>query len=382
MRVSPGLLRRGVRRKILRRTVFAGALVAFFVLVPAAGAVATLDVNVTIVGTQGTNGWYRGDVTVSWETVGEDGSEGCDTVTLRSDTPGTKITCRAWIGPPQDPTEQVTKTITIKLDRTIPAVTASADRQPDANGWYNRALSVAYSGADATSGVAACSAATQYAGPDNPRASVAGACTDNAGNMATTSFAFKFDATAPTLFAVTAKLGNRSADVAWRKSTDTQVVEVLRAPGRNRQGETMVFRGDATGFRDMGLAIGQKYEYRVTGIDEAANRAERKLDLVATGPLLSPAPGAQVKAPPYLIWTPVKRATYYNVQLIRGGRRVLSAWPVRPSFRLRRTWTYKGRRYRLKPGVYRWYVWPGFGRISASRYSPQPLGSSTFVVAG
>ena len=144
----------------------------------------------------------------------------------------------------------------------------------------------------------------------------------------------------------------------------------------------MVFRGDATGFRDMGLAIGQKYEYRVIGIDEAANRAERKLDLVATGPLLSPAPGAQVKAPPYLIWTPVKRATYYNVQLIRGGRRVLSAWPVRPSFRLRRTWTYKGRRYRLKPGVYRWYVWPGFGRISASRYSPQPLGSSTFVVAG
>jgi hypothetical protein len=373
------LLRRRVRRKILRRTVFAGALLAVFVLVPTAGAVTQVDVSVTIVGTQGTNGWYRSNVTVNWTWSGAERTEGCETKTLTVDTPGTKLTCTAW-----NDTEgsSVSKSVTIKLDRTIPSVTAAPDRQPDANGWYNRALTVAYSGTDGTSGVASCSAASQYGGPDNERASVAGACTDNAGNMATVSHAFKYDATPPTLFAVTARLGNRSAQVAWRKSSDTQVVEVLRAPGRSGQGETMVFRGDATGFRDMGLAIGQKYEYRVTGIDEAANRAERKLDLVATGPLLSPAPGAQVKAPPYLIWTPVKRATYYNVQLIRGGRRVLSAWPVRPSFRLRRTWTYKGRRYRLKPGVYRWYVWPGFGRISASRYSPQPLGSSTFVVAG
>jgi hypothetical protein len=30
--------------------------------------------------------------------------------------------------------------------------------------------------------------------------------------------------------------------------------------------------------------------------------------------------------------------------------------------------------------VYRWYVWPGFGRISAARYG-RLLGSSTFVVA-
>jgi hypothetical protein len=59
---------------------------------------------------------------------------------------------------------------------------------------------------------------------------------------------------------------------------------------------------------------------------------------------------------------------------------VLSAWPVRASFQLPRSWVYNGRRYRLRPGVYRWYVWPGIGRISANRYGAL-LGSSSFVVS-
>ena len=61
------------------------------------------------------------------------------------------------------------------------------------------------------------------------------------------------------------------------------------------------------------------------------------------------------------------------------GRRVLSAWPARPGFQLPRTWIYNGRRYRLRPGVSRWYVWPGIERISASRFG-RLLGRSTFVV--
>jgi hypothetical protein len=120
----------------------------------------------------------------------------------------------------------------------------------------------------------------------------------------------------------------------------------------------------------------------VIAVDEAANRAEHKLGLVATGALLSPTPGLQItmKSPPALAWARSKGATYYNIQLIYRGHKVLSAWPVRPSYQLRRTWLYKGRRYRLRPGVYRWYVWPGYGRISAARYAKRPLGSSSFVV--
>jgi hypothetical protein len=344
----------------------------------ASGLSAALDIQYTITGTLGTNGWYVTNVSVKWIVSGETKTAGCDTHPVTVDTTGQTITCQAW-NENNNPPEFATKSVTIKLDKTAPSVSIALERQPDANGWYNRPLTVGWAGADATSGIASC-AAIRYAGPDNASALATGSCTDKAGNVAGSSFPFRYDTTAPTLFAVNTKLGNRSAEVSWRTSADTRVVEVLRAPGRNGQGESVVYSGTATGFRDTGLTVGRKYEYRVSGVDEAANRTEHKIAIVATGALLSPAPAARVslKSPPRMIWTPVKRANYYNLQLIRG-RKVLSAWPLRPGFQLRRTWVYKGRRYRLQPGVYRWYVWPGIGRVSAGRFG-RLLGSSTFVV--
>jgi len=160
-------------------------------------------------------------------------------------------------------------------------------------------------------------------------------------------------------------------------SSDTAVVEVFRAPGLNGQGETALYRGTATGFRDSALVPGRKYDYRVAAVDQALNRAETRVVITATGALFSPLPGAVVTAPPTLTWATVKNASYYNVLVMRG-RKILSAWPARTSFRLPAKWRYKGRRYRLRPGVYRWYVFPGFGRITAGRYGSL-LGGSTFM---
>jgi hypothetical protein len=356
------------------RRVLLGCLAGMLLFAPGAAANPP-EISVTTVGTLGANGWYRSNVTVNWAVVGAESSTGCDAVTLTVDTPGTKITCSATNGG-----DATSKSVTIKLDKTAPTAAPVPARQPDANGWYNKPLAVAFSGTDATSGIAACTSSS-YGGPDNASALLAGSCSDNAGNSAGASLGFKYDATAPTLFAVSTKLGNRSAEVAWRNSSDTRVIEVLRAPGRNGQGETVVYRGSQTGFRDTGLHVGRKYEYRVAGVDEAANRAEQKVAVVATGPLLSPTPGERVTSPPNLVWTAVKRTRYYNVQLFFRGRKVFSAWPARPGFRLRRTWSYNGRRQRLRPGLYRWYVWPGIGQISANRYG-RLLGSSTFVVPG
>ncbi|MFL6018772.1 MAG: hypothetical protein ACJ74V_14695, partial [Gaiellaceae bacterium] len=53
-------------------------------------------------------------------------------------------------------------------------------------------------------------------------------------------------------------------------------------------------------------------------------------------------------------------------------------WPRQAHFRLPRSWDYNGEHYRLRDGVYRWYVWPGFGRISAARYGHR-LGGSSFI---
>lgn len=333
----------------------------------------------TIFGTLGANGWYISTVTINWHISDPEGltSTNCQVAqTLSADTPGIELVCEA--------TSHGGTTIQrkpLKIDKTPPALTPVVERQPDANGWYNRPLSVAFTATDATSGTSNCTSGS-YAGPDSTAAVISGSCSDRAGNSTSASFPFKYDSTPPKLFDVRARHGNRSAQISWRKSTDTKMVEIFRTPGRSGQGESGIYRGSATGFRDAGLDVGRKYEYRVVAVDEAENRAEQKLGFVATGPLLNPTPGLRVSmsSPPTLVWAPVKGATYYNVQLMINGRKVLSAWPDRSSFRLRRTWLYKGRRYRLRPGVYRWYVWPGYGRITAARYARRPLGSSTFVV--
>jgi hypothetical protein len=403
------------------------------------------------VGTLGLNGWYLTNVTASWlisdpESIILD-TQGCDTKTLTADTAGTVLTCSAtsdggtttvtrtiridktlpsangslsrgadsngWYNQPLTATfsgadamsgldfcspatsyagpdnanaslsgfcrdragNNATASLAFKYDATTPTLTAAPSRAPDSNGWYTRALAVSFQGSDAMSGVVGCSSAA-YAGGDSPSAAVAGSCRDYAGNVGGGTFSFKFDATAPTLSNVRATLGNRSAQLSWRTSPDTRLVEVRRAPGRKREAETVVYRGSGSGFRETGLTAGRRYRYRLTAFDEAANSGNQSTVITAAGALFSPAPGEKVSSPPRLRWSAVKGARYYNVQLIRDGR-VLSAWPTRPSFQLRRSWTYRGRRYRLRPGVYRWYVWP---RLAAGRYGPL-VGSSTFVVA-
>jgi hypothetical protein len=81
-----------------------------------------------------------------------------------------------------------------------------------------------------------------------------------------------------------------------------------------------------------------------------------------------------------LRWVPVRKAAFYNVQLFRNGRKILSAWPVKTRLRLRKTWKWDGRRRTLVPGTYRWFVWPAYKRKGAVRYG-KPLGFSDFVVA-
>ena len=96
--------------------------------------------------------------------------------------------------------------------------------------------------------------------------------------------------------------------------------------------------------------------------------------------LLAPRAGARVTRPPVLSWRRASRARYYNVQIYRGRRKVLTAWPTRTRLQLKAQWKNLGRKERLTAGSYRWYVWPGYGAPSARRYG-QLLGQSTFVVA-
>jgi predicted outer membrane repeat protein len=88
----------------------------------------------------------------------------------------------------------------VKLDKTAPSVTATPDRAPDSNGWYNHALSFSFSGNDGSgSGVASCDLPKTYNGSDSATASVTGKCTDVAGNMGSITSTFQYDATKPSV---------------------------------------------------------------------------------------------------------------------------------------------------------------------------------------
>jgi hypothetical protein len=87
----------------------------------------------------------------------------------------------------------------------------------------------------------------------------------------------------------------------------------------------------------------------------------------------------KAKAAPLLRWTAVAKARYYNVQLYRGGKKVMSSWPVRARLQLKSRWRYRSYPFRLRKGTYRWYVWPAFGSATTPRFG-QLLGTATFVV--
>ena len=95
--------------------------------------------------------------------------------------------------------------------------------------------------------------------------------------------------------------------------------------------------------------------------------------------LLEPQARQQLTTPPLLRWTAVRGARYYNVQLERDGKKVLSRWPSGTQLRLRSAWRFHGRRYRLREGRYRWVVWPGKGARSEGRYGRR-IGARSFEI--
>jgi hypothetical protein len=264
----------------------------------------------------------------------------------------------------------------LKYDATAPGVTPAPVRAPDANGWYNHALSVAFSGSDATSGVSSCTSAS-YGGPDNGSGALPGTCTDNAGNTGSASFAFKYDASAPKLADVSIAPANKGAVMRWKTTADAAVTITRLAQKKNAVG-AVVYRGKGSTFTDGKLTNGLRYRYTLIAQDQAGNRSDAVVFATPLA-LTTPLRGQRLKAPPLLSWAKVAKASYYNVQLFRGKTKVLSVWPKTTKLKLPRTWRYAGRGYKLAPGRYSWYVWPGFGPRAKSKYGAM-VGGSYFVV--
>jgi hypothetical protein len=442
---------------VARRQLLLAALGLFVVFAPAAGA-ATAP-TWTLVGTTGSNGWFKSNVTIRWmvdpnglvNTVGcpvaeQITAEGTATRQCRADySDGSSITSpnvtikidktaptgvsgslaraadsEGWFNHPvaasfsgQDSVSGMagcagstysgvdsasavlsgtcadnagntaTASVTFKYDATPPTVAPSVDRAPDGKGWYRKPVTVSFAGTDLTSGIAACTAATRYEGPDQPTATVVGSCRDAAGNAAQAGHSFQYDATAPALPKTEAKVDKGVARIGWERAGDVVEVELVRSPGINGAKSTIVYRGNGAAFVDKTVKAGISYRYEISVADLAGNVTTKAVTAATAAKkstsLLTPVAGAVVKAPPLLRWKAVKGATFYNVQVYRNGRKLLSTWPGAAKLKLARTWTYAGKRYRLQPGLYTWYVWGARGTRAKPVYG-KVLGSSTFTV--
>jgi hypothetical protein len=349
--------------KRLRLLALAITMSALALPSPAQAGVPTVTYRCTP-GPADCTGWYTTNVTLRWFTSDDVLYEdGCNIWTFSQDG-AYKRTCTA-----STDTDSVSRTIWVRVDKTPPQVTgASPARPPDINGWFNHAVSVTFAGTDVTSGIASCTS-TSYEGPDSSAAAVSGTCADNAGLVSPpTVFTLQFDATPPRLTSVRAAGRDKRIRVRWRSSADAATVEVLRTPGVEAERESVIFRGPGAEFLDRQVRNGVRYAYAVRIADAAGNAVVQSVAAIPRRAWLSPDAGAALSSPPSLRWRPVRRARYYNVQLFRGGHKILSSWPTRSLYRLKRHWTFRGHRYRLSPGIYRWYVWPGYGRRAEHRF--------------
>lgn len=149
----------------------------------------------------GPSGWTTSEVTVSFsatDVLSGVAADGCDApVTITGDgrDQSAQGSCRDRAG-----NEGSATAGGINVDRTAPVAVASVTPPPNANGWNNTNVTVAFEGADSLSGsgVASCSPPTVLSA-EGAGQSASGRCTDVAGNTSTNATAggINIDRTAP-----------------------------------------------------------------------------------------------------------------------------------------------------------------------------------------
>lgn len=242
-------------------------------------------------------------------------------------------------------------------------------------------------------GFSSCSAPQSYAGLGDGAHTFRVAAVDAAGNSDPSPASYSWqivgvgpatiDRTPPgNVTRLRRRVGYRRLGLAWKPPSDSDFdhVQVLVGTSPKSQPRTVVYKGRGDTYTNTRFKNGLYYRYAVVSYDHAMNASRGVTLIVPPSALLrAPPAGRVVRRPPLLEWSAISKATYYNVQLYYGTKKVLSAWPNTERLAVRRRWVYAGRRFALKDGLYTWYVWPAFGSRSAGRYG-QLLGQSTFAV--
>ena len=327
-----GQLNTGGSRALLALVVF--ALLAM--LVPSSAAAATPTISYSIDGIAGTNGWWRGSthgnyVVLALDRHRQPSADEHRRVRPRRSDPWARLrgvtkTCTAT----QRRTAPRRRPKTVKVDADPPTgVKGDSDPrsrcqrlvQPRGRGDLERQLTP-----PRRSRVAA---PRPTRAQTAPRSRQLATCRDKAGNVASGAFAAQVRRhAAPTLSKVGVTSSAASDLVRWTSSSATDTAVVQRWP-RGSSEEPVVFRGAASSYVDKKIQVGREYVYAIQTTDQAGNASKRitvaGLPKVLT---LGKMPYVPRAAPnPILRWQRVRGASYYHVQLFRGSKRILAAWP-------------------------------------------------------
>jgi hypothetical protein len=140
--------------------------------------------------------------------------------------------------------------------------------------------------------------------------------------------------------------------LTWALARGTDHVVVFRSTRAKHVASTEVYRGARTSYVESKFVNAQYHAYRILSYDKAGNvSAAVDITVPASALLLAPSDRTRLHRAPTFRWRAVKNARYYNLQLWRDGEKILSTWPRTTKLKLTRTWTYNGRRYKLKPGA-------------------------------
>jgi hypothetical protein len=163
-----------------------------------------------------------------------------------------------------------------------------------------------------------------------------------------------------------ASLARRSLEVP--RGGASSAVEVAHRSSPIRRSRSVVLAaGGASGAVAIALLVGVRVDLKGTsaGADTApvlnmpAPSVPKTADLSAEAqPKAGRRPPATESAPRRFVWAPAESASGYQVALFRGSSLVFSANTTRAEVLIPTTWSFAGKRRTLKPGEYRWYVWP------------------------
>ncbi|HLI52060.1 MAG TPA: glycine-rich protein, partial [Thermomicrobiaceae bacterium] len=161
----------------------------------------------TLSGQQGSNGWYTGTVTVTWNWTDNQGGSGINTSDCAATTTysGPDSATASQGGTCQDNAGNIgTASQSFMYDAIPPTITATVSpTNPAGTGWYNQATgapTVSFTCGDAVSGIPAGACPASYTFPEGTNQSDTGTVTNNAGvsNSATMS-GINVDLTPPTV---------------------------------------------------------------------------------------------------------------------------------------------------------------------------------------